>query len=499
MARLHAGLLMGGAALAALVAVVASAGLLVTLLGRGTDGLMFTIAASLCLLGGGVFLPGVVALVLVYFMVQRFRDAGAMEALVASSPGGVLDARLLVGHLGERRAEETKAVATERAILLAEGSAPTRLPTSTPTPVPAPFSAPPSSGAATPVLVPPAAAAYAPRVSVALGVPPKPLPAAPTPLPSTRTPGGSVRPPSASPYPAAPYPSASPASTPARVAVEDLTGRTLKGTWEIERRLASGGMGTVYVTRHARTGRRYALKTLLPDEQLSPNAIGRFEREARAATAIGHLGIAAVHDFDTTPEGAHYLVMDLLVGESLETRLARVGRLPWPEARRVILEVADALAAAHRAGVLHRDVKPSNVFMAVREGAPERAMLLDFGLAKPIEPNRQHFVTRTGAIVGTAHYMAPEQARGLAVDVRTDVYGLGALLYEMIAGVPPFLGSTPFAVMQMLLTEDAPPPSTLTAALPAGVDAVVLRALAKEPADRFQDVDALKSAIDAVA
>src|SRR5207342_1388639 len=123
-----------------------------------------------------------------------------------------------------------------------------------------------------------------------------------------------------------------------------------------------------------------------------------------------------------------------------------VGRLPWPEARRVTLEIADALAAAHRAGVLHRDVKPSNVFMATREGQAELAMLVDFGLAKPIVPGHGQAVTRTGAIVGTAHYMSPEQARSEAVDERTDVYGLGATLYEMVAGVPPFLGASPFAV-----------------------------------------------------
>jgi serine/threonine-protein kinase len=277
----------------------------------------------------------------------------------------------------------------------------------------------------------------------------------------------------------------------------ELVGRTLKGTWDVERRLASGGMGTVYVARHTRTGRRYALKTVLPSAQLSPDAIARFEREARAATAIGHAGIAAVHDFDRTSEGVHYLVMDLLVGESLESRLARVGRLPWPEARRVALEVGDALAAAHRASVLHRDVKPSNVFMASREGAAERAMLVDFGLAKPITPGRGDAVTRTGAIVGTAHYMAPEQARSEPVDERTDVYGLGATIYEMVAGVPPFLGASPIAVLAMLLEQSPIAPSVLASNVPPAVDALVLRALAKPPPDRFPDVPAMMRAIEA--
>ena len=160
--------------------------------------------------------------------------------------------------------------------------------------------------------------------------------------------------------------------------VHDLTGVTIRQTWIVERCLATGGMGAVYAARHARTGRRYALKTLLPDEQLSKNAIARFEREARAASAIGHAGIAAVHEFDQTEDGLYYLVMDLLDGETLETRLARVGRLAWPEAKRIALEVGDALAAAHRAGILHRDLKPSNVFLRAMEGTPERAMLVDF-------------------------------------------------------------------------------------------------------------------------
>ena len=274
-------------------------------------------------------------------------------------------------------------------------------------------------------------------------------------------------------------------------------GSLLDGRYEIVRRLGAGGMGVVYEARHVRLGQSVAIKAIRGDVPLTGAELTRFEREARAATRIGHAGIAAVHDFDVTSEGLHYLVMDLLVGESLEARLARVGRLPWPEARGVALEIADALDAAHRAGVLHRDVKPSNVFLSAREGAAERAMLVDFGLAKPITSERGASVTRTGAIVGTAHYMAPEQARGEEVDARTDVYGLGATLYEMVAGVPPFLGASPFAVMAMLLEEAPVPPSALAAGVPPAVDALVLRALAKAPADRWRDVPTMRAAIEA--
>jgi serine/threonine-protein kinase len=191
--------------------------------------------------------------------------------------------------------------------------------------------------------------------------------------------------------------------------------------------------------------------------------------------------------------------MDLLEGETLEQRLARAGCLPWPEARRIVLEVAAALSAAHDNGLLHRDLKPANIFLARAEGAPERAVLLDFGLAKPLEGAGRSRITVSGAAVGTPLYMSPEQARGEALDVRSDVYGLGAVLYEMVTGAPPFLDRTLAGVYARLLTESAP---AATAAarypLPAAVDDVLACALAKTPAGRFDSMRALVGAIQAV-
>lgn len=486
--RVTGGLLIGAATLATLVGVVGLAGMLLAVLGHGERPMALQLTAGACLLFAGVFLPAVAAVTSIVFSVRAFRRAGAYEALASSTlRDGDVDRSTLEARLGRERTERVIADAMTRgAITNVEAAAPAAL-----TPPP---STPSMRAPASPRVVIPEAA-YTPRLAestlglaaTSLATPSVRPPAMAANVPDTRTPGLAAR-----------TPRTPGASTP-EVVVLDLTGRVLKDTWEVERRLASGGMGTVYVARHTRTGRRYALKTLLPSAQLSESAIARFEREARAATAIGHSGIAAVHDFDVTSEGLHYLVMDLLVGESLEARLARVGRLPWPEAKRVTLEIADALGAAHRAGVLHRDVKPSNVFMASREGAAERAMLVDFGLAKPIVPGHGQSVTRTGAIVGTAHYMAPEQARSEAVDERTDVYGLGATLYEMLAGVPPFLGASPFAVMAMLLEEQPIAPSSLAGNVPSAVDALVLRALAKAPADRFQSVAALQAALHAAA
>lgn len=283
-----------------------------------------------------------------------------------------------------------------------------------------------------------------------------------------------------------------------RASAEQLVGKTLKQTYFVEGLLAAGGMGCVYTARHVRTGRRYAVKTLLPDERVSLESLQRFEREARTASSLGHAGIVQVHDFelDTDPR---YLVMDLLVGETLEQRLARIGRLPWNEVKKLALEVAEALHAAHAAGVLHRDLKPSNVFLATREGLGERAILLDFGLAKPIREGASVWVTRTGAIVGTAHYMSPEQARGERnIDIRSDVYGLAALLYETIAGVPPFLGSSPFAVLTSLLTEQPVPPSHLMQGVPPALDALLLRALAKNPKERPSDTLAFAQELHAI-
>jgi tRNA A-37 threonylcarbamoyl transferase component Bud32 len=291
---------------------------------------------------------------------------------------------------------------------------------------------------------------------------------------------------------------ASPA--PGRRAARGLEpGEVLNGTYGVETVLGSGGMGMVYAARHRRTGRRYAIKTLLPDAQLSPEAIRRFEREATAASALGHPGIVAVHDVHETDEGVHYLVMDLLEGETLEQRLTRVGCLAWPEARRIALEVGSALAAAHDRGLIHRDLKPANIFLARAEGAPERAVLLDFGLAKPLSEEAMARITASGAAVGTPLYMSPEQARGEPLDVRSDVYGLGAVLYEMVTGAPPFLDRTLASVYARLLTESAPAASSAARyPCPSAVDDILSRTLAKVPAGRFDSMRALLSAIEGV-
>lgn len=273
-------------------------------------------------------------------------------------------------------------------------------------------------------------------------------------------------------------------------------GEVLNGTYRIEGKIGAGGMGVVYEARHLRTGRRYAIKTLPPDQQVSPDALKRFEREAKAASALGHPGIVAVHDFHTSEGGIAYLVMDRLDGETLDQRLGRVGSLPWQDARRIALEVADAVASAHEAGLLHRDLKPANIFMASSPGGNERAVVLDFGLVKAVGDITVSSITTTGSTVGTPMYMSPEQARGEALDVRSDVYSLAAVVYEMVTGAPPFLDATLASVYARLLTESAPSASSLARyPIPPLVDDVLSAALAKARDERFDSMRAFAAAL----
>jgi len=270
-------------------------------------------------------------------------------------------------------------------------------------------------------------------------------------------------------------------------------GAVLGGTYAIERVIGAGGMGIVFAAHHVRTHRKYAVKTLLPDARTNEDALRRFEREATAASALGHPNIIAVHDYNTTDSGVHYIVLDLVDGESLEARLARVGKLAWPDAQKIALEIASALTAAHTGGLLHRDLKPQNIVLE-KTG---RAILLDFGLVKPMDESAVSRITTTGSVVGTPLYMSPEQARGDSIDVRSEVYALGAVVFEMVTGAPPFIDRTLASVYARLLTTPAPAPSSM-ASCPQALDGVLARALAKSPADRFPDVAAFAAALAAI-
>ncbi len=254
------------------------------------------------------------------------------------------------------------------------------------------------------------------------------------------------------------------------------------GSYHLLTELGRGGMGAVFLARHVELGREVAIKVLLGDA--GPSEEARFRREAAAAASLNHPGIVRVHDFGRE-QGTLYLVLERVEGESLAARLARQGPLAPREAAALVVEVADAVAAAHAQGVIHRDLKPHNVLM---QGA--RPRLTDFGIAQVEQASR---LTRTGQALGTPAYMAPEQVEGKEVDARADVYGLGAILYEALTGRAPFSGTTEINVITKLLREPPPTPSTIRPGLDRGLEAICLRCLEKEPGARYPEVGALRS------
>jgi serine/threonine protein kinase/Tfp pilus assembly protein PilF len=270
------------------------------------------------------------------------------------------------------------------------------------------------------------------------------------------------------------------------------------GPYRIGARLGGGGMGEVYTARDTRLERDLALKLLPADSSRDALALKRFRREARAASALNHPHICTVHDVGEH-DGQPYLVMELLDGASLKDRL-EYGPLPPAELVNLALQIADALEAAHAKGIVHRDVKPGNIFVTSRG----QAKVLDFGLAKLLdEPpraveapaggnadrpaNGQEIVTVSGAAMGTAAYMSPEQARGEEVDERTDIFSLGVTLYQAATGRLPFQETTAKSTREAILTRQPPPPGQWNAEVPAELERIIGKALEKEPARRYQD------------
>jgi len=264
--------------------------------------------------------------------------------------------------------------------------------------------------------------------------------------------------------------------------------RTRLGPYEVVGLIGSGGMGEVYRARDTRLGRDVAIKVLPGEFASDPERLRRFEREAKATASLSHANILDVHDVGTY-EGVPYLVEELLEGESLKERLER-GAVSVSEAVRIAMEVAKGLAAAHGKGIVHRDLKPGNVFLT----SDGRVKVLDFGLAKlvgVVPLGEAETLTRAptlttdfGSVMGTVAYMAPEQARGMPVDLRTDVFAFGVVLYEMLAGERPFVGSTGTDVVAAILKEE---PAPLPVSVSPELSAVVVRCLAKDPEERFQN------------
>ena len=253
------------------------------------------------------------------------------------------------------------------------------------------------------------------------------------------------------------------------------------GDYMVKRVIGRGAMGTVYAAVHPVIERRVAIKVLRRDLSERTDTVMRFVQEARAVNRVRHPGIVDVFGYGMTDDGACFLVMELLDGETLGDQLAR-GRLSIAQACSVLIEISNALEAAHAAGVVHRDLKPDNVFMV----GGHHVKLLDFGIAKLTAPTASAPLEYTlpGQAIGTPTYMAPEQARGGAIDGRTDVYALGALAFELLCGQPPFVGDSGVEVMARHLTSEPPRPSDIAPALSPLADKLLLAMLAKDPADR---------------
>jgi serine/threonine-protein kinase len=279
--------------------------------------------------------------------------------------------------------------------------------------------------------------------------------------------------------------------------VELRVGSTL-GNYQLERLLGEGSMGKVFQARHARLGRQVALKVLKPEHARDSGFVQRFFQEARAVNQINHEHIVEIFDFVDEGEGGHvYCVMELLRGQSL-AELAKEEKLTLARIQRIAVQVCAALGAAHRVGVVHRDIKPDNLFIIHRAGQPDFVKVLDFGVAKLLTSEGNTTGTMDGTIVGTPAYMAPEQAAGLPVDARADIYAVGNMLYELLAGRPPFQAPAFGQLVVQIITQPPPPlPPLLPSGepLPPALGELVMRCLAKEPEARPQSLAEVTTAL----
>jgi serine/threonine-protein kinase len=268
------------------------------------------------------------------------------------------------------------------------------------------------------------------------------------------------------------------------------------GQYRLRRRIGSGGMGEVYLAEHQLLKRPCALKLIRPSAVADPNALERFEREVQITATLSHPNTVEIYDYGRAEDGIYYYVMEYLPGMSLADLVARHGPLPAARAVYLLRQVCQALREAHAAGLIHRDIKPSNIFAARRGGMDDVAKLLDFGLVRPSATPHASHLSGEGQILGTPLFMSPEQATGgPELDARSDIYSLGAVAYHLLTGHPPFDQGNGIGVMIAHARDPVVPPSQVRSSVPEDLEGVVLRCLAKDPADRFPDAESLEHAL----
>ncbi len=284
-------------------------------------------------------------------------------------------------------------------------------------------------------------------------------------------------------------------------------GSLIAGRYKVEALLGSGGMGSVYRVQHTHMRKRFALKILNADAAQRSEMVARFEREAMATAHIEHPNITASVDFGRAEDGSFFLVLEYLEGERLRDTLAK-GPLPVHRAVHIARQVASALSKSHEHGVIHRDLKPENIMLVTRQDDNDFVKVLDFGFAKVMggmpEPGRggpADALSRKGTLYGTPGYMSPEHCVGSAVDARTDLYTLGLILYEMLAGVGPFGTGNALKIIRHQISTKTPPIATIVPGItvPASLEAVVMRLTEKEPEKRYASATEVIAALFAVA
>jgi serine/threonine-protein kinase len=277
---------------------------------------------------------------------------------------------------------------------------------------------------------------------------------------------------------------------------EGLLGQTIDQRYRVETVLGEGGMGLVYRVTHTRLNKALAMKVLRRENTRDEEVLARFRREAESASAIGHQHIVDISDFGTLSDGSTYFVMECLEGMDLIDAMDLAQRMPEERAVHIGIQLCRALGAAHQAAIVHRDLKPENVFLTKRDGIEDFVKVLDFGIAKVANGPKR--LTRAGEVLGTPHYMSPEQCEGDDVDHRTDIYALGVLLYEMVTGHVPHDADTMMGILTKHIYDDPIPPRVRVPQITEQLERVIMRCLEKKPEHRYQTMREVEADLERV-